>query len=52
VREFIALIQSGAKQSSLNSHTKSLKVMEIMDEARKQMGLVFPADRAAKAIEE
>jgi scyllo-inositol 2-dehydrogenase (NADP+) len=52
VQEFIALIQSGAKQSSLNSHANSLKTMEIMDEARRQMGLVFPADRVAEAREE
>ncbi|MCD9024934.1 Gfo/Idh/MocA family protein [Cohnella silvisoli] len=45
VQEFIQLIKSGAKQSSVNSHANSLKVIEIMDEARKQIGLIYPADR-------
>jgi predicted dehydrogenase len=43
--EFIRLVKSGASESETNSHTNSSVVMEIMDEARKQMGLVFPADR-------
>ncbi|TFE25830.1 Gfo/Idh/MocA family protein [Cohnella luojiensis] len=46
VQEFIALIQRGAKQSSVNSHVNSLAVIGILDEARKQMGLVYPADGA------
>ncbi|MBP1965908.1 Gfo/Idh/MocA family protein [Paenibacillus aceris] len=43
--EFIRLIQSGALESETNSHANSSIAMAIMDEARKQMGLVFPADR-------
>ncbi|MBA2940176.1 Gfo/Idh/MocA family oxidoreductase [Paenibacillus sp. CGMCC 1.16610] len=43
--EFIRLIQSGASESETNSHANSSIAMAIMDEARKQMGLVFPADR-------
>jgi predicted dehydrogenase len=43
--EFIHLIQSGASESETNSHANSSIAMAIMDEARKQMGLVFPADR-------
>lgn len=46
VQEFIELIKSGAKESKVNSHEISLKVIEIMDEARKQMGLVYPADKS------
>ncbi len=44
-QEFIDLVKSGARQSRLNSHANSLKVIEVMDEARRQMGLVFPADK-------
>ncbi|BBI35369.1 Gfo/Idh/MocA family protein [Cohnella abietis] len=44
-QEFIKLIQSGASQSNLNSHANSLLVVEVMDEARKQVGLVYPADK-------
>jgi predicted dehydrogenase len=44
VQEFIHLIRSGAKESSTNSHANSLKAMEIMDETRRQIGLVYPAD--------
>jgi predicted dehydrogenase len=43
--EFIDLIKSGRLESETNSHANSLRVLEIMDEARKQLGLVYPADR-------
>jgi scyllo-inositol 2-dehydrogenase (NADP+) len=44
VEEFIELIENGLLESSINSHKNSLIVMKIMDEARKQLGVVFPAD--------
>ena len=44
VEEFISLIQAGKRESLVNSHNNSLLVLEIIDEARKQMGLVYPAD--------
>lgn len=44
-KEFIELIQNGALESTVNSYENSMAVMEILDEARKQIGLVFPADR-------
>ncbi len=43
---FIRLIQEGKTESDINSHANSLAVLEIMDEARRQIGLVFPADRS------
>lgn len=46
IQEFIELMKNGAKESNLNSHSNSLQVVEIMDEARKQMGLIYPADRS------
>ncbi|WP_284641882.1 Gfo/Idh/MocA family protein [Paenibacillus silviterrae] len=42
--EFARLIGEGRTESQVNSHTSSLITMEMMDEARRQMGLVFPAD--------
>lgn len=43
-REFIELVQAGRRDSSVNSLGNSLIVAEIMEEARRQMGLTFPAD--------
>lgn len=43
-KEFMDLVKNGELESKVNSHANSLAVMEIMDEARKQIGLVFPAD--------
>ncbi|MGG4497346.1 Gfo/Idh/MocA family protein [Brevibacillus reuszeri] len=45
IREFMRLFHAGEKESTTNSHTASLLAMQIMDEARKQIGLVFPADQ-------
>jgi predicted dehydrogenase len=45
VREFIELAKSGRIESTVNSHVISIATMEIMDEARRQIGLVFAADR-------
>ncbi|MFG6494746.1 Gfo/Idh/MocA family oxidoreductase [Fictibacillus sp. UD] len=44
-KEFIELIQRGELESKVNSHSNSLAVMKIMDEARNQVGLVYPADQ-------
>ncbi|WP_028393092.1 Gfo/Idh/MocA family protein [Bacillus cihuensis] len=44
VAEFIQLIQSRENESTLNAWDTSLHVMEIMDEARKQIGVRFPND--------
>ena len=43
VREFADLIRSGKRESELNSFANSLAVMEVMDAARRQTGLVYPA---------
>jgi len=42
--EFINTIESGELISTLNSHEHSRAVMEIMDEARRQIGVKYPAD--------
>ncbi|MEA3319277.1 MAG: Gfo/Idh/MocA family oxidoreductase [Bacillota bacterium] len=44
--EFIRLIKSGEKESSINSHSTSLQTMELIEEARAQIGLVYPADKS------
>ncbi|WP_404428132.1 Gfo/Idh/MocA family protein [Sutcliffiella horikoshii] len=43
--EFIRLIKSGEKESSINSLSASLQTMELLEEARSQIGLVYPADK-------
>lgn len=44
VQEFINLIKKGRLESEINSHENSLNVMRIMDEVRKQIGLIYDAD--------
>ena len=44
IAEFIDLIQSGRRESEINSHNNSLLTMEIIDEIRRQIGVKFPAD--------
>ena len=44
VAEFIDLILSGKRESRINSHQNSLITMEIIDEVRRQLGVVYPAD--------
>lgn len=45
LEEFITLIQQGQLESKVNSLDHSLAVMEIIDECRQQVGVVFPADQ-------
>jgi predicted dehydrogenase len=44
IAHFIDIIQSGAKESTVNTLSNSLITMEIMDEIRSQSGVRFPAD--------
>lgn len=44
IAEFINLILSGKRESEINSHENSLITLEIIDEVRRQMGIVYPAD--------
>lgn len=46
VAEFIDLILSGRRESEINSHAHSLITLEIIDEVRRQLGVVYPADKA------
>ena len=44
VAEFINLIEKGKQESEINSHAVSLATIEVIDEVRKQLGVMFPAD--------
>ncbi len=43
-QEFVSLIDEGTPESSINSYSLALDVHKILDEARKQIGLIYPAD--------
>ena len=45
LQEFVNLIEEGKIESNINSHQVSLSAMEVMDEIRRQIGLIFPADK-------
>ncbi len=47
-REFIDVLESGRLESSVNSLETSLITSEILDEIRRQSGVVFPADPEAE----
>ncbi|WP_411345629.1 Gfo/Idh/MocA family protein [Paenibacillus sp. WLX1005] len=44
IREFLDLIADGRQESEIASWESSLITAEIMEDARKQLGLVYPAD--------
>jgi len=44
IAEFMNIIQSGRKESVVNSLQNSLITAEVMDEIRRQLGVHFPAD--------
>jgi len=44
-REFIDCILNGKTESEVNDHRTSLTVMKVMDNARLQSGVIYPADK-------
>lgn len=44
LKHFIDLILDGKHESDINSHQNSRITLEIIDEIRRQLGVVFPAD--------
>ena len=45
VREFIDLLEEGKTESAINTLDNSLATAEIIDEIRRQLGVVYPADK-------
>lgn len=45
VAEFIDMVLSGRKESTVNTLENSLITLEIIDEVRRQLGVVYPADK-------
>ncbi|MFN7250406.1 MAG: Gfo/Idh/MocA family protein [Anaerobacillus sp.] len=45
VAEFIKLLKANQLESSINSYHNSLITLKILDEARKQVRVIFPADQ-------
>jgi predicted dehydrogenase len=41
---FIDLVEAGAVESPVNTHAGSIAVLEIVDQIRRQAGIVYPAD--------
>lgn len=45
IEEFISILQEGRLESSVNTLDTSLATLEIIDEIRRQAGVLYPADR-------
>ena len=45
IAEFINLVLQGKRESLINTHENSLITLEIIDEVRRQLGIVYPADQ-------
>ncbi len=45
VEEFVNLIKSGEQESKINSLKVSRDVIGVIEEARKQIGVIYPADK-------
>ena len=44
LREFIDLLEQNRRESAVNSHANTVATLEVIDEIRRQTGVVFPAD--------
>jgi predicted dehydrogenase len=48
IAHFIDLVEAGRVESDINTHQCSVAVMEIVDEIRRQYGIVYPADQEVR----
>ena len=46
VAHFMQMVRAGRLESAINTHSLSVNVMNILDEARKQLGVVYPSDHS------
>lgn len=46
IKSFIESIEKNKIENEINTWKNSLETMKILDQARKEIGLIFPADRA------
>ena len=46
LEHFISLLKDGKTESQINSFEFSEQIMEVMDEARKQIKVFYPADKS------
>lgn len=44
MREFIDLVLAGRQESQINTWDNSLATIEVIDEIRRQLGIIYPAD--------
>ncbi|GAB6086436.1 Gfo/Idh/MocA family protein [Alkaliphilus crotonatoxidans] len=44
IKEFLQLIKERKLESTINTHELTMTVMQVLETARKQMGLIYPAD--------
>lgn len=44
LQAFVDLVQAGRLESDINTHERMIAVLDVMDEARRQLGIVYPAD--------
>lgn len=51
LQAFVDLIRAGKTESDTNTHERMLAVMDVMDEARRQIGIVYPADAETHGAE-
>ncbi|WP_339691624.1 Gfo/Idh/MocA family oxidoreductase [uncultured Pseudoalteromonas sp.] len=45
VAHFITIANAGQLESPINTHQLSINVMAVLDKARQQLGVIYPADR-------
>ncbi|MFD2332363.1 Gfo/Idh/MocA family protein [Cohnella sp. GCM10020058] len=47
LQAFVNLVREGKPESEINTHERMIAVLDVMDEARRQIGIIYPADSQA-----